>query len=158
MVTNHSTKIKFSSSAVISMPRSRASAPAARTVPACVYHRMEGILKSPFSCPGNLRDPVRTPILRYTRSEDAPRHALYLWDLAGIEDSVGYSRVCRPQVDAEHELSLRAVVRGKGRHFSGLERCSGRERGLQNLLVRYRVVRKAQASATIVVGKSSCVL
>ena len=52
--THHSTKTMSSSSSIKRMAVEAASAPAARTFPSRVYQRTDGILKSPFSCPGNL--------------------------------------------------------------------------------------------------------
>ena len=58
-MTYHSTKMRSSSSATRAIPGSRASAPAVCTLPSWVYHKMEGILKSPFSWPGKLWGDVR---------------------------------------------------------------------------------------------------
>ena len=49
---------------------------------------------------------------------DIPRHAIDLWNLIGIKNTIRDAAICNANVECEHKLWMNAVVRSSDRHGS----------------------------------------
>jgi hypothetical protein len=49
-----------------------------------------------------------------------PCHTLDLWDLSWIQNAVGNTTVCCPDIECQHEFTTRAVIWLSGNHCWGI--------------------------------------